>query len=92
MSRPAAAFTINMTISVKAETHVMILHMTRKFVTAMPTSVTHGQQKSYDNNITICTGNKVMSYDCSFLIEDLATEANQTDDYNAYDAETIYAM
>ena len=45
-----------MTISVKAETHVMILHNTRKFVTATPISITHththtwthhGQQKSY---------------------------------------------
>ena len=29
-----------MAISVKAETHVMVLHKNRKFVTATPTSVT----------------------------------------------------
>ena len=34
-----------MAISVKAEAHVMILHTTRKFVTATPTSVTHRQLK-----------------------------------------------
>ena len=33
----------NMTISVKAETDVMTLHPTFKFVTATPTSVTHTQ-------------------------------------------------
>ena len=32
--------------SVKAEMHVFILHMTHKFVTAMPTSVTDRPQKS----------------------------------------------
>ena len=31
----------NYAISVKAEAHVMVLHTTRKFVTATPTSVTH---------------------------------------------------
>ena len=53
VSRPATAFTITrkiMAISVKAETHVIILYTTRKFVTATPTSVmdkqTDRQQKS----------------------------------------------
>ena len=32
-----------MAISVKAQAHVMVLHTTRKFVTATPTSVTHTQ-------------------------------------------------
>ena len=39
-------------ISVKAETHVMVLHTTRKFVKAMPTSVTH--RRTDNKNLTCC--------------------------------------
>ena len=42
-----------MAISVKAETHVMVLHTNRKFVAATPTSVTHTQTDNKNLNVLI---------------------------------------
>ena len=49
----AISRTINMAISMKAETHVMILNTTRKFVTATTTSVTHRQTDNLNLNVLI---------------------------------------
>ena len=40
----------------EAETHVIILHTTRKFVTATPTSITDRQQKSVYIQLTYASG------------------------------------